>query len=163
MSRVLRQREIVADLWRVVDASTDPADAVLLPLARWLAEREQWLERAGPLGVRLGPADPVAPLAPDLDRLSLIAIEFGAIGEGRGYTQARVLRERYGYTGELRAVGRVTQDQIVFLARCGFDAFALDEAELESARAALDRYSVAYQRTDERLVRPRTRGAHARL
>ena len=161
MVRVLRQREIVADVWRDADGNPAPKSALIVPLARWLAERDAWLQHVGSVGVRIQPADALTSFAQDLDRFDLVAIEFGGIGEGRGYSQARALRQRYGYTRELRAVGRVSQDQVVFLARCGFDAFALPEAELEPARAALDRYSVAYQRADERIVRPTVR--HGRL
>jgi uncharacterized protein (DUF934 family) len=165
MGRVLRQREVVVDAWRDAPQGEDgacvPATPIIVPFARWFAEREVWLRRGGPLGVRVAPADPVDRLVDDLARLDLIAIEFGGIGEGRGYSQARALRQRYGYTRELRAVGCVSPDQVVFLARCGFDAFELPEAELEPARAALDRYTVAYQYADERIVRPRVR--HARL
>ena len=161
MGRVLRQRDVVADPWRDApdadDAASSAATPVIVPLARWLTERDRWLRRSGPLGVRIGPADAVDRLVDDLARLELIAIEFGSIGEGRGYSRARLLRGRYGYTGELRAVGAISQDQVVFLARCGFDAFELPDAELQPALGALQRYSVAYQPADERLVRPRLR------
>jgi uncharacterized protein (DUF934 family) len=159
MRRVLRQRDIVVDDWRHANGSdAGAASALIFPLARWQAERELWRPGQLRLGVRLGAADPVDALVADFDRLALIAIEFGGIGEGRGYSQARLLRGRYRFAGALRAVGNVAQDQVVFLARCGFDEFEIaSEVELELARAALDRYSVAYQRADARLVRPHTR------
>jgi uncharacterized protein (DUF934 family) len=77
----------------------------------------------------LRPGDAVESLVPRLGSLKSIAIEFTGPSEGRGYTQARVLRERYGYTGELRAVGHVKRDQVLFLTRCGFDAFELADGE----------------------------------
>ena len=95
--------------------------------------------------VRLEPGDEARDLLPHLARLRLIEINFPAYGDGRGYTAARVLREA-GYTGELRAVGDVLVDQLAFMRRCGFDAFApevpLDPAD---AQAALDRYPEVYQ------------------
>lgn len=98
-----------------------------------------------PPDVTLKPADAVEALAPQLPALRAIAIEFPNPSEGRGYTQARLLRERYGFRGELRAVGHVKRDQIGFLVRCGFDAFELSAGEsVEGALASLGQYSVAY-------------------
>jgi uncharacterized protein (DUF934 family) len=160
MRRVIRQLEIVADDWQYLATDEQvpaPEGALLVPFARWCEQREALRPRAGRLGVRIGPVDSAAALVRDFDRLVLIAVEFGGIGEGRGYSQAQQLR-RSGFTGELRAVGRVSQDQIWFMARSGFDAFDLaDPAELEAALAALERFSVAYQPGDERLVRPQRR------
>jgi len=104
-------------------------------------------ELAGRLGVRLAPADKVEELAGQLARFSLVAVEFPSPSEGRGYTQGRLLRERFGFTGELRAVGAgVKRDVIFALARCGFDTFEVAPGEdLEAAARALDRYTVAYQ------------------
>jgi uncharacterized protein (DUF934 family) len=100
-----------------------------------------------PLGVRAVPADKVEDLSPHLGRLALVAIEFPGPGEGRGYTYARLLRQRYGFKGEIRAVGPgVKQDLLFFMFRCGFDAFELAEHEnLAEARAALHRFTLAYQ------------------
>ncbi|HEX7114352.1 MAG TPA: DUF934 domain-containing protein [Steroidobacter sp.] len=147
MRRLIRQREIVIDEWRYADE--DPLGrerALILPFARWKEERERWWLWDGRLGVRLGPADPVGALEQDFLRLALVAIEFGSMAEGRGYSQAQLLRKRYKFTGELRAVGNVKRDQLFFLARCGFDAFELPpEEDLEGALAAFNDFSVAYQ------------------
>jgi uncharacterized protein (DUF934 family) len=98
------------------------------------------------LGVRIGPADRVEALEPDLARLSLVAIEFTGPSEGRGYTLARVLRDRYGFAGELRAVGYVKRDQLLYMERCGFDAFELsDGVDAQAALASFEDFSVAYQ------------------
>jgi uncharacterized protein (DUF934 family) len=144
---IIRRREVVGDDWRYVDENPGGADlALILPLARWHEERSNWWLWAGRLGVRIGPTDRVELLKPDLTRLSLIAIEFGGPSEGRGYTQARVLRERLGFAGELRAVGYVKRDQLFFLARCGFDAFELSEGvDPRSVLTAFDDFDVAYQ------------------
>jgi uncharacterized protein (DUF934 family) len=144
---IIRRREIVTDDWRYIgEDSQGVTQALILPLARWHEERTNWWLWAGRLGVRISPTDRVELLKPDLTRLSLIAIEFGGPSEGRGYTQARVLRERFEFSGELRAVGYVKRDQIFFLARCGFDAFELSEGvEPRSVLAAFDDFDVAYQ------------------
>lgn len=159
MRRLIRQRELVADEWRTLDEDPKGAGlALILPLARWLAERDQWWLWAGRLGVRIGPADRLEVLGPDLKRLALVAIEFPGPSEGRGYSQARVLRDRYRFGGEIRAVGYVRRDQLFFLSRCGFDAFELSETEdAQQALAAFDDFSVAYQPGSERFATIRRR------
>jgi uncharacterized protein (DUF934 family) len=147
MRRLIRQREVVVDEWRYADEDPQGRErALILPLGRWREERERWWLWDGRLGVRLGPADPVAALEHDFLRLGLVAIEFGGLAEGRGYSQAQLLRKRYKFTGELRAVGKIQRDQLFYMARCGFDAFELPEtADLEVALTAFDDFSVAYQ------------------
>jgi uncharacterized protein (DUF934 family) len=150
MRHVLRRREIVADEWRHFSEEPEAASAaaaLIVPLAELRANAPFWSARCAPLGVRLAPADKVEDLAAELSRFALIAVDFPTPSEGRGYTQGRLLRERLGFSGELRAVGAaVKRDQIFALVRCGFDAFELAPGEdLDSAVKALDRYSVAYQ------------------
>lgn len=113
-----------------------------------LAELKNLREHTGRLGVRLSPADQVEDLGDDLKRVSLVEIEFPSAGEGRGYSQARLLRSgRFGFKGELRAVGAgVKQDLLFIMARCGLDAFELAPGQnLEEAVRAFQRYTVAYQ------------------
>jgi uncharacterized protein (DUF934 family) len=100
-----------------------------------------------PLGVRVAPADEIEDLAPHLATLSVIAIEFPGPGDGRGFTSARLLRQRYGFAGEIRAVGNgVKQDLLFFMVRCGINAFDLVPTEnVLEARQALRRFSLAYQ------------------
>jgi uncharacterized protein (DUF934 family) len=145
MRHILRRREWVADEWRYLGEEAAPEAGLIVPYAQLQADGEPWLTRAGPLGVRLAPVDAVEDLAGVLAHLSLVAVEFPSPGEGRGYTQGRLLRERFGFKGELRALG-VQQDQLFLLARCGFDAFDLTQpGEHEAAVRALSRYDVAYQ------------------
>lgn len=161
MRQVIRGRRLVADDW--VYAGKDEsggqppaARPVALPLAEYLATRSGVAASAA--GVWLAPADDIHALLPYLNDLQLIAVEFTSSGEGRGYTQARLLRERHGYQGELRAFGAVRVDQIYFLARCGFDVFELAAGEnAEVAIAQLQRFSVAYQDSTGALVHPRRR------
>lgn len=147
MRRLIKQREIVVDGWRY--AEEDPLGrerALILPYARWKEERERWWLWDGKLGVRLGPTDPVGALEHDFLRIALVALEFASTGDGRAYSQAHVLRKRYKFTGELRAVGKIQRDQLFYMARCGFDTFELaEDADLGAALTAFDDFSVAYQ------------------
>jgi uncharacterized protein (DUF934 family) len=156
MRRLIKQREIVVDSWRYADE--DPLGrerALILPFARWKEERSRWWLWDGRLGVRLGPTDPVAELEHDFLRIGLVAIEFGGISEGRGYTQAQLLRKRYNFTGELRAVGKIQRDQVFYMARCGFDSFEFPEGtDLDVALTAFEDFSVAYQTASDVLVHP---------
>jgi uncharacterized protein (DUF934 family) len=147
MRHILRQREIIVDTWRYRGEEVEPGGPLIVPQADLRAERERWWNWTGRLGVRLKPADPVEDLAADLPRLDLVAVEFPNASDGRGYSQARLLRERFRFRGELRAMGAgVRQDQVFLLARCGFDSLEPPSgADLEAVRAALRRYDVAYQ------------------
>lgn len=150
MSRLLRQREFVVDEWvTLVETSgeTPPSDDahVIVPFAKFRENRDHWLSRPGKLGVLLAPADKVEDIAADLPNISLVALHFTGPGEGRGYTAAKLLRQRYHYTGEIRAVGHVKQDQLYLMARCGIDSFELAPTEKpEEALATLERFKVAY-------------------
>jgi uncharacterized protein (DUF934 family) len=129
MPRLIRNGAVVDDGWRLLRDAATLADvpsgiAAIVPLALWRAERAALLAR-GAVGVWLAPADDPAALAQDAGLLPLIAVDFPQFADGRGYSTARLLRERYGYTGELRAVGDVLRDQLFALAQCGFDAFAV--------------------------------------
>jgi uncharacterized protein (DUF934 family) len=147
MRHILRRRDIVEDSWRYLGEEIAAGDPLIVPLAELRAERERWWNWTGRLGARLKPSDRVEDLTADLPRLDLVAIEFPNPGDGRGYSQARLLRERLRFRGELRAVGAgVRQDQAFLLARCGFDGLEpAAGANLEAVRAALNRYDVAYQ------------------
>ncbi len=96
--------------------------------------------------LRLEPYDDPAAVADRLGRIARIEVNFPKFGDGRGYSIARLLRERYGYKGELRAVGQVTRDHLFFMESCGFDAFLLRDGEdAQEALAAFDDFSDAYQ------------------
>lgn len=147
MSRILRRHEFVDNDWVTLGGEQTPGDTepVIVPFARFRESREGWLARSGPLGVLLAPAERVEDLAPDLARLALVALHFTGPGEGRGYTAAKLLRQRYRFEGEIRAVGHVKQDQLYLMSRCGIDAFELSPTEKpEEALATLARFKVAY-------------------
>jgi uncharacterized protein (DUF934 family) len=145
MRKLIKQREIVTDQWRYVEEDPN-ASALIVPLEQWLTDREKLLASGKKLGVKLAPTDKVEALQQDASKLALIALYFGGMGEGRGYSQAHILRRRYGFTGELRAIGKVQRDQLFVMARCGIDAYELPEgADLNVALTAFDDYTVAYQ------------------
>lgn len=127
--------------------SIPSAGAVLVSLEQWQAERESLLARGEALGVRLRSDQSPELIADDLPHLTLVALEFPQFRDGRAYSYARLLRERYGFSGELRAVGDVLMEQLHFMVRVGFDAFELRDGgdPLEAFRSALNDYSVWYQ------------------
>jgi uncharacterized protein (DUF934 family) len=144
--RLLRDGEVVADDWLYANEAQDAGNTgLILTLEEWLSERERWDSGARRLGVILSPQHQVEQLAADLARFALVGTQFPGPSDGRGYTQGRLLRERWKFAGELRATGYVRRDQLFFLARCGFNSFELPEGELETARTALATFSAAYQ------------------
>ena len=152
MPEVIRHGSIETDNWVFVglDESYDAASAlpdgpVVVPLATWTARRDELLRRRTPLGVWLAPSDEPDAIRDAFDILSLVAVRFPKFTDGRGYSTAVLLR-RAGYRGELRAFGDLGRDQLFFLARVGFDAFALREREgLSSAVQSLKDFREVYQ------------------
>ena len=155
MRQILWQREVRADRWRY------PGEAGEGPVVQTLQEvlaADGDAPAAAELGVRLGPTDRVELLAPLLARMALVVVHFEVSGDGRGYSQAQLLRQRYGYTRELRAAGAIRRDYLFLLARCGFESFEFAAGEdPHAALAHLERYSVAYQPSSGKLVQPRLR------
>ena len=136
------------DPWRFVADGEDlpPEGAAVVTAKRWLAERDRLLGRNAPVGVRLEAGDQPKAIAADLERIGLVAVDFPAFKDGRGFSSARLLRERYGYKGEIRAVGRVLRDALLFMLRCGFDAFDLiDKDPVTAWNEAVAELSVFYQ------------------
>jgi uncharacterized protein (DUF934 family) len=135
-----------------VDASgaeTIPATGpVIVSLDQWQAHRDELAKRGAPLGIRLRSDQPPELIVDDLARFDVVALEFPKFRDGRAYSYARLLRERYGYKGELRAVGEVLLEQLFFMLRTGFDAFEIVSADpLKDYRTALGDFSVWYQPT----------------
>jgi uncharacterized protein (DUF934 family) len=156
MRKTLWRRELRADAWRYPGESGE--GPLVLTLAELLQAAAAGQLAAAGVGVSLGPTDDVELLAPLVERLALIVVQFEKSGDGRGFSQAQLLRQRVGYGGELRAGGAIKRDCLYLLARCGFDAFDLDAGEdPDAARAQLERYSVAYQAAADTLVQPRRR------
>jgi uncharacterized protein (DUF934 family) len=162
--RLLRDGRVVVDEWQylaeagaAIDAQMGghpPSNAgippaLILTFDQWLSDREQWLAHRGRLGVILAPVHKAEQLAPDLARFELVGAEFAGPSEGRGYTQGRLLRERFRFGGELRATGYVRRDQLFFLARCGFNSFELPESEIDSDSTAFTTFSAEYQPSND--------------
>ncbi len=119
---------------------------VIVSLKRWQAEREALVGRNVALGVKLGADQSPDALGDDVHRLALIVLEFPKFRDGRGYSWARLLRQRLGFKGEIRATGEVLRDQWLFMCRCGIDAFEVKPGtRIEDFRAALDEQTVFYQ------------------
>ena len=136
------------------DAGALPADAdVLIGLDEWRERAAVWKRHTGRLGLLVSPPDDVTTVADDLEQFALVAIRFPRFSDGRGYSSARLLRERLGWHGELRAVGDVLRDQLFLMARCGFDSFSLrEDQDPQAALSAFQAFSVRYQAaTDEPL------------
>lgn len=157
MPEVIRNRRIEHDARQIVRLAEGeppatvniPAGPVLVPLAVWQA-RSAELAARGDVGVWLDASEGAESIAADLPRLAAVAINFPAFTDGRGYSTAALLRSRYGYSGELRAIGDVLRDQFQAYIRCGFDtlqppAGRYTHAQLEAALASLDDFSQPYQ------------------
>lgn len=137
----------------VDDEEAVPPGDVIISLNRFQAEGEQLLSDGRLVGVRLKSHEAVEALAYDLPRLAVVALEFPKFLDGRHYSSARLLRERYAFTGEVRAVGDVLREQAGAMVRCGFDAFEpADGSTPEIWRAAATRYRNVYQRAADGAV-----------
>ena len=147
MQLVIKGGRIVPDAWQMVaDDAELPQGAIIVSLPRWQREGAALLQRGSALGVCLANDSAVTTLAADLPQLALVALEFPKFNDGRAYSQARLLRERYGYCGEIRATGEVLRDQLFFMMRSGFDSFVLRaDQNLEAALSAFHDFSDAYQ------------------
>lgn len=157
MPKLIRDRAIVEDDWLLLRPASDGATAeipaqgdVIVPVALWQAHRDNLLSRKGRLGVWLAPSDNPETLVADLHAFDVIAVDFPHFTDGRGYSIARMLRQRYKYSGELRAVGDVLRDQIFYMHRCGINAFALrEDKNIEQALEAFEDFSETYQTSVE--------------
>ncbi|RDU94611.1 DUF934 domain-containing protein [Trinickia dinghuensis] len=157
MTSIIKNRSVVRDDWTVVRAAEDgtlpaldalPVGRVLVPFALWKTLRDALVatRTTADLGVWLAPDDEPGELAGDFDKISLIGVDFPVFRDGRGYSTARLLRERYGWRGELRAIGDVLRDQLNFMFRCGFDAYAVRaDKDIHDALRAFEEFTVKYQ------------------
>jgi uncharacterized protein (DUF934 family) len=152
MPLLIKERSIVEDAWTLLRDAASLADvpintAVIVPLALWQAEHDVLAGRNA-VGVWLKPSDDPDALAGDVARLPLIAIDFPKFVDGRGYSSARLLREKYHFEGELRAIGDILRDQLYYLRQCGFDAFAVRaDRNFADAIGGFDDFSDNYQST----------------
>jgi uncharacterized protein (DUF934 family) len=168
MATIIKDKKLAADPWLRLEAGTDgaapaiPAEgAVIVPLSVWRVEREALLARTSRVGIQVDGHEEPSSFADDLRHFGVVAVYFKSFADGRGFSLGRLLRERYDYRGELRAVGDIFRDQLHFLAGCGFDAFELREGESAlEALAGFRVFSEAYQASTERPL-PLFRRRHA--
>jgi len=149
---LVKNGKIATDTFvHVADDAELPDDgAILVSAARFLENPEATLRRPSKTGVIWPNNRDVDDLVPYLDRLAVVALVFPSFRDGRAYSQARLLRERHGFKGELRATGQVLRDQFMFMLRAGFDAFEVKkEADAEAFANTAKRYSVFYQPTGD--------------
>jgi uncharacterized protein (DUF934 family) len=149
---LVKNGKIVADSYiHVADDAEIPLDgAALIPAARFLADPEALLKRDGPTGVIWPNNRDLDELLPFLGRLAVVALMFPTFRDGRAYSQARLLRERHKYRGELRATGQVLRDQFVIMLRAGFDSFEVKkDADAAAFAETVKRYTVFYQPTGD--------------
>jgi uncharacterized protein (DUF934 family) len=145
---VIRNGQWSDDAWAHLDddAELPATGAITVSLKRFHAEREVLTARSAPIGLRLTPEDRAHHVGNIAKHFALIVVEMPVFRDGRAFSQARLLRERYGYTGEIRAVGHVLPDQALFLARCGVNTIEVKpQTRLGPFAEALNEYSVGYQ------------------
>jgi uncharacterized protein (DUF934 family) len=153
MATLIKNRRVINDSWQRLERRADGTlprlpelGEFFVPLPFWLARRAELSERPGRLGLWLDSHEAPEDVAADLGRFAAIAVHFPKFQDGRGFSIARLLRERFGYKGELRAVGHITRDHLFYMEGCGFDAFELREGEdATEALAAFEAFSEAYQ------------------
>ncbi|MCQ8104148.1 DUF934 domain-containing protein [Methylomonas sp. SURF-2] len=144
---IIKDQRILENTWTfVADDAPLPGGDITVSAQRWTEDKAALSQHAGKLGVRLAPTDNIAALGEDLSLIKLIELNFPAFNDGRAFSQARLLRSRYGYQGEIRAVGNYMADQVFYLHRVGVDAFEVNHPkELELALSAFKDFTVRYQ------------------
>ena len=148
--RVIKDNNVIDDGWTwlsSIDAeSVLPAGHIIVPLKYWRENHESLSARKGEIAVCLNGDDSPHDIVEHLQEFPLIALEFPAFKDGRCYSHARLLRDRYQYQGDLRAVGDVLRDQLFYMKRCGVSSFAVrEDKDIEDALNGLKDFSISYQ------------------
>tara|TARA_R110002072_G_scaffold6364_4_gene37517 strand:- start:5035 stop:5523 length:489 start_codon:yes stop_codon:yes gene_type:complete len=148
--RIIKDKKISEDDWNIVrdldDAATIPEGNVILPISYWQSNRDELLKQDSTHAVWIDGDVETEEVSGDLEHFSIIGLDFPAFKDGRSYTHARMLRDRYGFKGELRAIGNVLRDQMFFMMRCGIDCFEVSEGkDAEEALKSFNDFSVRYQ------------------
>jgi uncharacterized protein (DUF934 family) len=170
MAHLIKNRSVAVDAWKTLELAEDetpeavtlPAGEVIFPLAVWRARKAEIVSCHKRIGLLLQPDDRVEEVAADLDYFVVIAVHFPKFVDGRGYSTAALLRQRYRYQGELRAVGDVLHDQLFFMKRVGFDSYALkdDKDAVHAIETGFTTFAEPYQgATDQPLPAFRRRTA----
>ncbi|PCC98656.1 DUF934 domain-containing protein [Halopseudomonas pelagia] len=151
MQQLIKGDALIKETWHVLPAETtleglSNSDDLIVPLNLWLDHSHALKARDGGLGVWLNSDEEVEAIADDLEHFQVIALNFPVFSDGRSYSNARLLRDRYGYKGEVRAIGDVLRDQLFLMKRCGFDAFVIrEDRNAEEALESLKDFSEVYQ------------------
>jgi len=155
MPKLIKNGQVAENIWTILDATADADTAivapghVIVPMNVWLAQKEALSTRSD-VGVWIDSHETAEQLGSDAVNLPIIAINFPTFMDGRGFSIARLLRERFNVTGEVRAIGHVIRDQLCYLSRCGFDAFEFsDDVDVEAAIASLTDFTEFYQTSVE--------------
>lgn len=146
--QLIKNGQILDDQWQhLSDVAPLSSGDITVSFARWSDEKETLKARSkGQIGIRLNGDDPLETLEPELDQFAIIALEFPAFTDGRCFSFARTLRQRFHYAGEIRAVGDFLRDQLYYMSRVGIDAFEFaDRDAAEKALVAFKDFSVNYQ------------------
>jgi uncharacterized protein (DUF934 family) len=155
MQRIIKSGQIIDETWHLLpkDATLDGisnCDDIIVPLSLWVEHSNALKARDGGLGVWLEAGEEIEEIAADLGNFQVIALNFPSFTDGRHSSTACLLRQRYGYKGEVRAIGDVLRDQLFALKRCGFDAFALRaDMDVEDALKAFSDYTHVYQASSD--------------
>lgn len=151
MQQLIKGDALVKETWHVLPADTSleglsNSDDLIVPLDLWLEHSHALKARDGGLGVWLNSDEEVEAIADDLEHFQVVALNFPVFSDGRSYSNARLLRDRYGYKGEVRAIGDVLRDQLFLMKRCGFDAYVIrEDRNAEEALQSLKDFSEVYQ------------------
>ena len=145
--QIIKDKQIVENTYRYLADDENLSNGnITVSLARWQQEKAQLLSHDGQVGLRLTIEDDVALIADDLNKIALLELNFPAFTDGRLFSRAKLLRIRFGYQGEIRAVGNFMLDQVFYLSKIGVNAFHLNnEEQLPVALATLDDFSISYQ------------------
>ncbi len=145
--QVIKDRQIMTDGWqRVADDAEIPAGDVIISYRRWKEEADGLASREGQLAICIDGDDDIEEVAEVADQFDLIALDFPVHTDGRNYSNARLLRDRYQYQGDLRAVGDVMRDQMFYMHRCGISSFLVrEDKDINDALKAFDDFSISYQ------------------
>lgn len=146
--QILKDGLVVDNSWQLVAADVDslPSGDILVPVSHWQANQQQLADHSGNVGVWVDGHGEVEEFANAIATVPVIAINFPKFVDGRGFSLARLLRERYGYIGEIRAIGQFIRDQLFMMQRCGFNAFQFDsEIDLAAASQSLKDFTDSYQ------------------
>jgi uncharacterized protein (DUF934 family) len=143
--KIIKDKTIIEDSWTHFSGEGNlPEGDIILPLEVWQERKSELSGRR--IGILLEPGQHPKDIRDDLDQFELVAINFPTFMDGRGYSTAKILRDRYGYKKEIRAVGDVMRDQLYYMQRCGFNAFEIKLGrDIHDAVKAFDDFSIKYQ------------------